>query len=334
MIFITGATGLLGSHLAFELIKKGYKVRGGYRNPSSLEKVKALAGLYGQEYINYIDQIEWVEADMLDMFSIYQALENVTQVYHCAGYISFHPGDNKNLMEINYLGTRNVVNACLEKNTEAFCMVSSVAALGNTHEENVITETAFRKNTKIKTGYGYSKYKGEMEVWRGMTEGLNAVIVNPSVILGPGHWESGSGRLFSRIYRGFKYYTDGITGYVDVHDAVHAMIALMEHNAFGERYILNGQNLSFKAIFTLIAAALQVKPPRKKVSYTLARFISRLEWVKWKVTGIPPSITKQNVESAFRKRYYSSDKIKQQLNFEFTPIDQSISRIAKYYKVK
>ncbi|NBC84289.1 MAG: NAD-dependent epimerase/dehydratase family protein [Bacteroidetes bacterium] len=332
MILVTGATGLVGSHLALELVKRGETVRGTYQHETSLKKVKETARLYGSEYLEYYQQIDWVEAEITDYGGIYQAIENVNQVYHCAGMISFHPGDKRKLLEVNYRGTRNIVNACLEKKVDAFCMMSSIAALGKPNDEQWYTEESFWKNSKSKGGYGYSKYMGEMEVWRAISEGLNAVIVNPSVIIGAGHWNSGSGLLFSRIHKGLRYYTPGVTGYVDVHDVVNTSIKLMEQKAFGERYILNAQNLSFQEIFESIAHNLQKNSKLKRANYRLVRFICRLEWLKWKLTGIKPRITIQNLKSAFDKKYYANQKVCDQLDYRFLPIDASIERTAALFK--
>ena len=184
MVLITGATGLVGSHLALHLLENNERIRAIYRTKTSIEKTKSLFKLYGKESL--FEQIEWIEADINDIPSLEIAFKGVEYVYHCAALISFDPKDEKKLRKINIEGTANIVNFCLAFNVKKLCHVSSIAALGDLMEhETLITEETIWNPEKHHSDYAISKYGAEMEIWRGLQEGLPVVIINPGVILGP-----------------------------------------------------------------------------------------------------------------------------------------------------
>ena len=185
----------------------------------------------------------------------------------------------------------------------------------------------------VKPGSWYSKTKtmAEMEAWRGYTEGLDTVIVNPSVILGPGKWDSGSPRFFRTSFKGLKFYTKGTTGFVDVRDVVQIMIKLMNSTISGERFILNAANMSFKDIFGKIASELGVKAPYINAGPFLTTLGWRFELVKYILTGIPPVITKQSARTSHKIQKYSAKKIEERLNCTFRPIDNTIKEVAEIF---
>jgi len=323
-ILVTGGTGLVGSHLLYELVSKGSSVRAMIRNKANIEKVRKVFAYYTNSFNELIEKIEWIEGDVLDMVSLEEAFENISIVYHCAAVVSFTNKNKSELLKTNIEGTENIVNLCLDKNIEKLCYVSSVAAIGSTENGDQVTEKEMWIPADDHSFYSISKFKSEMEVWRGVQEGLNAVIVNPSVILGPGFWESGSGEIIKKGSKGMLFYTLGKTGFVDVRDVVSCMIKLTESNIAGERFILNSENLTYKELFTEMASAFGVAKPKfnadKKLMKTAWLADSFLSLIRIK----KQEITKSIVKSSLNKTEYSNKKIKETLGFKFIPVKESI----------
>ncbi len=277
------------------------------------------------------DNIEWAAGDILDYPSLLGALEGTRQVYHAAAFVSFNPADKHRLMENNVKGTRHIVNACLEQKVEKLGMVSSVAALGDPVDSQSVDEQDIWKPSGNKNGYAASKYYSEMEVWRGIAEGLNAVIVNPSIILGPGNWQQGSASIIYNIYKGLPFYTKGITGFVDVRDVAKAAILLMEKNISAERFILNAENLSYQEVFTEIAKSLSVKPP----GWYASPFLSETAWRAMRVLHFfrqsAPAITRETARAAHHVTRFNNQKIKEALDFNFLPVKESIRQNCRLF---
>jgi dihydroflavonol-4-reductase len=314
MILVTGATGLLGSHLLAQLVNEGKKTRALYRS-----EIPVMEGA---------EAIEWVKGDILDVVALETAMEGVQQVYHCAAMVSFHPKNKAILHKTNIEGTANVVNACLDAGIQKLLFVSSVAALGRIREDRAINESMNWTEESSNSEYGKSKYFSEMEVWRGIGEGLNAVIVNPTIILGAGDWDNGSSGIFKSAYNEFPWYAEGTSGFVDVEDVVRAMILLMESKFSSERFILSGANLPYKEIFSQIGRNFHKKPAHKKVTPFLAAIVWRLEAVKAMFTGKEPLLTKETAKTAQTKANFDNRKLTRFfLNFEYTPMNQSLERI-------
>ena len=325
MILVTGATGLVGSHLTFELIRAGQAVRALKRPGSSLETILKVFSLYSDQPDSALSKIEWVEGDILDIFSLEDAMDGVEDVFHCAALVSFLPQDKKRLIRINTEGTANVVNAALEKKIRKLCHVSSIAALGRPeHQSDLIDESLVWKTSKHNSMYAVSKYGAEREVWRGTAEGLDAVIVNPSIILGIAGANRGSSRIFSTVWEGLRFYPPGKNGFVDVRDVARAMILLMNSDISNERFILNGESIEYKRLFDLIAAEMGKPSPSIKVGPMLSGLAWRIEKLRSVVTGVKPLITKETAHTAVQHYEYSNEKIKKELGFEFTPIEETI----------
>ena len=192
MILVTGGTGFLGSHLLFHLVSSGEKVRALKRKSGDLKNIRNVFEYYKEGSSALVDLIEWVDSDLLDYISIVDCMKDIKYVYHSAALVSFNNHDRKKMMDANVRGTANIVNAALINNIEKLCFVSSIAAFGK-HEDNlIIDEQTPRSPSQKRSVYSLSKYKAELEVWRGIAEGLEAVIVNPSVILGYYSWNYGS----------------------------------------------------------------------------------------------------------------------------------------------
>lgn len=326
MILVTGGTGFVGAHLLVELTKSNDKVKAITRPSSDHTYIKKVFELYSKNPETDFLKIEWQEADLLDVFSIEEALQGVTQVYHAAGFVSFSPRDRHRLMQVNVKGTLNLVNQCLEKGNIRLCHVSSIAAIGRTRLEESIAEDRFWKNDPNNSWYAISKYNGEREVWRAVEEGLDAVIVNPSVILGYCRWDEGSGSLFSRVWNGLKYYTEGVTGWVDVKDVVSAMIGLMNADVKGERYIISSENLSYREVFDMIAEAMHKPKPSVKATHFLSNMVWRMEKVRTSLTGKAPLITRETARTAQLKCYYENKKYHGFSGRALVPVKETIQR--------
>ncbi len=320
MIFVTGGTGLVGSHLLRKLVSSGKKVRATKRKTSNLRWVQDVA-----------DGIEWVEADLLDVDALHEAMDGVQQVYHSAAMISFVPKDAERMKEINVEGTANIVNMALEKEVDRLVYVSSVAAIGRSVKSKHIDEKSKWEESPINSQYAISKYLAEQEVWRGIAEGLNAVIVNPSVILGEGDWTKGSGRLFSRVKDGLLFYPNGGNSFVDVLDVVDIMVLLMNSDINNERFIVCSESLTFQAFFEKAAKVLNQKAPSIKAHPLLAQVAWRLEAIKARFTNTTPLITKETVTTSSHHYIYDNEKIKSTLNYKFRDIDATIVRVGKAF---
>jgi dihydroflavonol-4-reductase len=330
MIVVTGGTGLVGSHLLLELLKADNTVRVLIRKDSKPEKVFTVWKHYVPDPEKLLGKIEWYPCDITDKFALSEALIGADQVYHCAARVSLDGTNKRNMYEVNVLGTHNIVNICLELNVKKLVHVSSIAAIGKAMNGTILSE-ADGWPVKSKSIYSQTKTLGELEVWRGIAEGLNADIVNPSVIIGPGDWQQSSSRFFDVIFRGLKYYTKGTTGFVDVRDVTKAMILLMNSEISGERFILNSANMSIKDFFEKIALSLEVKAPARYASPLLTSLAWEIEYIKYLFSGLMPKITRQSARTSHTVRQYSGKKIIDQLNFVYTPIDESIANTARLY---
>lgn len=333
MIFVTGGTGLIGSHLLFELASQNKRIIALKRAKSDLGRVKRLFQAYSGEGALLFDKIAWVDGEVEDYNSLIEAMINVQEVYHCAAVVSFSGKDLAKMIDINVHGTANVVDACIQLEIKRMCHVSSVAAIGSAKDGEPVTEDIPWGKSKRKSGYSVSKFQSEMEVWRGATEGLNAVVVNPTVVIGPGQWNSGSGQIFGTISKGFPFYTTGITGYVDVRDVAKAMIIAMEKEMWGKKYILNGENISHKEVFETIAHELGKKPPTIYVRPWMGALGWRLAWLGSKITGKAPAITRDTVRSGYSVTKYSTELAKKELGITFTSVADAIANTVRVGKL-
>lgn len=331
MILVTGASGLLGSHLILTLVKKGYEVKALATNESSKLKALQTFKIYNEKDASLFDKIQWCFGDICDSEFLYELLEEVDYVYHCAAVVSFSPKEIEKMNHINIIGTEALVNMCLLRKVKKFCHVSSVAALGKTTDGSIITEETHFVNSPQNSNYGISKYNAEREVWRASEEGMQVVIVNPSVILGPGNWNSGSSNMFTSAYKGLKYYSDGITGFVNVIDVAQIMILLMESDIHHQRYIVCAENVSYKDIFNQMHDSFGKKRPSIHASKILAAIVWRIEKLKSFITNTNPLITEETVEAAFQQVNFSNKKVKTTLNYEFIPIKESVENICKIF---
>jgi nucleoside-diphosphate-sugar epimerase len=323
MILVTGATGFLGAELAKQLTASGYQIRCIKRSTSVIPALLLPQGL----------RIEWVEADLLDLFALENALENVTQVYHCAAWVSLKEADKEPMILANVTGTANLVNLCVQKNIRLL-HVSSVAAVGFSKPGELINENHHLDQAAETDGYAISKLESEMEVWRGIAEGLNAVIVNPSIIIGASAGVTGSGALFEMVRKGLKFYTSGRGGFVAVEDAARCMILLMESGIQNERFIISAENRDYQQLTTEIAGCFGVKAPSSRVKPWVLGIAWRAAKLISAVTGKDPAIDRISAVAANQQRLYDNSKIKKALSFQFKPLSDSIKEICASLKAK
>jgi nucleoside-diphosphate-sugar epimerase len=331
MILVTGGTGLVGSHLLYFLLKDNQKVRAIHRTTSNLEAVKEVFSYYTTDFETLFNKIEWVEADITEIPSLSEAFKNITHVYHSAACLSFNPKDYYKLKKANIEGTANVVNLCLKNKVEKLIHVSSIVTLGKAQEGDFISETTEWNPEDENSVYGISKYGGEMEVWRGTQEGLNVVIVSPGIILGSGHWNSGSGVILKSVAKGIPFYTSGGIGIVDVQDVVKAMILLMQNPIKNQNYILVGKSLYYKELLSELALQLGKKTPKKEAPKWLLMSFSKIDWLVSAVFRKKRSLLKTTVRSLYKISFYDTSKIETELNFSFTPYKETLARVAKDY---
>ena len=328
MILVTGGTGLVGSHLLYHLTLKNDKIRAVYRTEKSLEKVKKVFSYYNA---TSFDSIEWFKADITNVPEMIPAFKDVKHVYHCAALISFNPKDYIEMRKVNIHGTAIMVNLSIDANVKKLCFVSSITAVGDSIKENLITEECEWNKETDNSGYSITKFGAEMEVWRASQEGVEVVIVNPGVILGSGFWNSGSGKLFTQVYSGFKYFTEGVTGFVSVQDVVKPMILLMDSEVKNERFILVSENKTYKEIFFTIAESFGKQRPSKKIKPWQTAIFWRFSWLISKITGKEPLLSKYSAKSAHTVSKYSSEKVQKELNYTFENIDKTIVRVCKKF---
>lgn len=333
MVLVTGATGMVGGNLLWHLLQTKTRVKAVRRSEHSVQALRKIFRFYTATPDFYLEQIEWVYADVLVPDSLEAAMMNVDCVYHCAAVVDLGKNGSE-LTETNVAGTRNVVQAALKANVKSFCFVSSIAACGNEPGTGLITEESPFSATTRQSMYARSKFLSEQEVWAGIAAGLPAVIVNPGVILGVSGNDGGSARLFSQIEKGMPFYTLGGTGYVDVRDVVQIMIRLSALSITGERYILVSENCCNKDVMHHIATGLNKKPPFINAGKTLLSTAAFLFELFGKITGKHPVIDRSTARTALGRKYYSSDKIRSLLNIDFIPIEQSISDICTCLKTK
>lgn len=321
---MSGGTGLLGGHLLFQVSAKNVHIRAIYRSDERLEYVRKLFQFYAPDnWEEHYKRIEWCKGDLLDIPFLDEVFQGCEEVYHCAAIVSFHRRDFNELIKTNREGTFNMVNLALSHQVKKFCHVSSTAAVGGTDTE-MITEESHWKNTPTTSGYSISKYSAEKEVWRAKEEGLNVVIVNPCVILGPGRWDESSLTLFRTLQKGVKFYPPGSNATVDARDVAEIMVRLMDENHFSERYLCIGSNQNFHDLMGLVAKRMGVRAPSVPAKRYQVNFVRRvLSFWAW-LTRKRSAMTRETVSSLFGNRAYDASKVKKTLNFEFKSLEDTI----------
>jgi len=331
MILVTGGTGMLGAHLLFQLACSEERVRATYRSSISLDRTRKVFSYYTDNVQDLFSKIDWVKTDITNISSLESAFEGVSSVYHLAAFVSFDSIAYKEMRDVNIIGTENIVNLCIAYRVQKLCYVSSIATITKSIQKTFIDEEDEFTVEQSNHGYAITKFGAEMEVWRGAQEGLSVFIVNPGVVLGPGFWKENSGALFTMVYEGSLFYTESVTGFVGVKDAVNILVKGMNSTIVNERFVLVSENKSFKEVLNLIAKSFHKPPPRIKASFLVVELGWRLSWLKSKLTSTPNRFTKQIARSANNKSYYSSEKVKRSFDFEFEPLETVIKKITENY---
>lgn len=333
MDLVSGSTGLLGMHVLYDLTAKGRHVRALFRNKNKISLVRGLFEFYDPENVEEKwSLIEWFECDILDVFQLEKAFEGISDVYHCAATVSFRRREFSSMITTNRYGTANMVNLSIDHNVRKFCHVSSTAAVGKSvrNQSKDVVETDKWEQNPDTTGYAVSKYLSEKEVWRGIEEGLNAVIVNPCVILGPGDWNESSLTIFRAIHKGLRFYPPGANAIVDVRDVSKRMLTLMDSEISSERFLIIGENITYKKLFDTIADALDKKKPTIRVNKLLMGVSWRLAAFFSFITGKPTALTKQSTKSAFSVTRYSSEKIDNWIPTKYYSVKESVDNSVQF----
>ena len=329
MILLTGATGLVGAHILFQLLTEGKKVRALYRSETGKEAVEHIFSYYHENPKALMGKAEWMQGDILDIPALEDAFEGVTQVIHSAALVSFNPRRKREIMETNLTGTRNMVDLALDFGVKKFGYVSSVAAIGRGKDGIGISEKTEWQNSTQNSDYSLSKYQAEMELWRGAEEGLPVVIINPSIVLGPGFWEQGSGKLFKAVFNGFPFYSKGANAFVDVKDVADIMVQLMDRNIVNDRFVIAPWNRSFREVMNAMAEEMGKKKPGVAANGLLIGMAWRFERLLNILSNSEPGLTKQSADAGMRINSYNSEKIKTALNYSFRPLDETIRSYSK-----
>lgn len=328
MILVTGATGIVGSHILADLLEKAAdRVRVLVRETSSKTHIDALLQMRGLSH----DQLDYITGDILDPISLEKATQNCDQVYHAAAMVNFHPRESEALFQCNIQGTANVVDACLRNGVKRLCYISSTAAIGDQPIDGLLTEKSHWTTDKNRSDYSVSKRYAEYEVWRGREEGLEAVIVNPGIVIGPGQWGSSSTSLILSCKDGMRFYPTGANGFVDARDVARFCVESMDSGRTDDRYLLVGENLPFKTVFEHICKAFGSTPPTIPIPKWPVRMVAgmlrSLEWLRLN----PMRMTSETLKSAYRTPVYSNERASE-AGFRFTPIMDAVAYTVGMYK--
>ncbi|MCF8460059.1 MAG: NAD-dependent epimerase/dehydratase family protein [Flavobacteriales bacterium] len=332
MILVTGGTGLLGSHVLMRLLADGAHVRAIYRTEKKRDAVKRFFAYYNPNADELWQQIEWVQGDVLDVPSLEDAMVGVRQVYHCAAAVTFIPKEEPYMHKVNTEGTANVVNICLEVGGVRLCHVSSVAAIGRDGSEQIISEKNEWKDSKHNAAYAISKHNAELEVWRGVIEGLDAFMVNPTLIIGPGDWEQSTGVLFQKTWKGLPFYTRGGNCFVDARDVAEVMVRMMASDVRNDRFIVGAENRLHREVFERLAANMNKKPPQFEAKPWMTEIVWRVEKLRSAISGAKPFITKEVAHHALQLNRYDNAKLLAQLpDFAFRDMNDSFAFVCEQY---
>jgi dihydroflavonol-4-reductase len=318
MIFLTGANGLIGSFIARTLLNHNYTIRALRRKTSDMSLVTDI-----------YDKIEWIEGDIMDVQLLDKHLKDSDIVIHSAARISYSKKYEEEMFRTNVQGTANIVNAALNNNIKRFCHISSVAALGRKKNKDFIDEGSVWEDSSNNTLYAESKYLSELEVWRGIEEGLNAFIVNPSIVMGPGDWNKGSSKIFKYIFDEKRFYPAGEMNLIDVRDVAEIVFRLLGSDTKGERFILNANKNTYKDIFNLVALRFNKKAPDFKANRLITEIAWRSEALISFLTGKEALLTRETVKISSQSYSYNNEKIKMALNYKFININESIEWICE-----
>lgn len=327
--FLTGGTGLLGTYFLVQALEQGHSVTAIYRSEEAKQITNKVFASLGSSILEKYSTVNWVKANLLNPLELDELILPHYTIVHCAGMVSFLPSDEQEMYKSNFVATQNLVNVCIEKGVKKFIHISSVSTLCK--ELEIRDETSFQRPAKGAGFYGKSKYLAEMEVWRGMQEGLNACILSPSIILGAHDWNKGSSKMFKVAHKGLLFYTQGKTGFIDVSDVAKAILIVAETQTKQKRYCLNAENIYYKDFFEKIHLAFGKAMPKYRAGKFLTALYWRFQWLKSKITNSAPLVTKESANTAHSIRLFDGNSFANEFDFSYTPIDQSVASIVKKY---
>ncbi|NND08856.1 MAG: NAD-dependent epimerase/dehydratase family protein [Saprospiraceae bacterium] len=322
-IIITGGSGFIGSYIVRQLLEAGYKDLHCFKRASS--DLRLLG--------NQVSSVSWHDVDLLDIVSIANHIEDASIIIHAAALVSFAPSDKRELLQFNIEGTSNLVNAALDANIEKFIHISSIATLARNKLGKPINESTDAMGTKVSSPYAISKFRSEMEVWRGGGEGLPISILNPSLVIGSGIWNRGSASMFKQVFQGLSFYPSGTTGFVDVRDVARAVLHLMEKEVYQERFLISGENRSYQEILQLISTELGVRSPSIRLNAILNEVAFLFSKMTSMLTSDAKVITRDSLRNASKTYLFDNSKSKAMLDLNYIPIAQTIRQTCEQLKV-
>jgi nucleoside-diphosphate-sugar epimerase len=336
MILISGATGFLGSYLLFRLLKEGHQVRAIKRSSSNLKQVKLAFDFLNQnefsDFESYNQQIDWVDADLTCLADLKTCFHGIDEIFHLSAIVSFQGKEKDYLLNVNVGATKNMTDLALENGVNKFHFVSSIASLGRGDKET-IDESEFSHHKKQGSVYGISKYMSELEVWRSYKEGLKGVIVNPGVVIGPAVEENEVSKIFRLIQKGFKYYTKGVNGYIDVRDVADFLYELSrDEKLYNERYILVSDNVSYKELFQQMYKHFEIPTKAKEANYFLSYLVSILDRFRAFISRSNAIITPELLKLATSRYYYNNSKVINALKKDFIEVEKSVADTCQFLK--
>lgn len=327
MVFVTGGTGLIGSYLLLELSRRGKRIRAMKRKNSDLSVVKALFLEFSD--LNAFEKINWMDSDLLDIPTLSQSLQGIETIFHTAGCVGFDDREKELIHEINVQGTENLVNLAISEKVREFVYISSIAVLDNLPGEESVNENSKFDSEKTHSEYAISKKKGEMVVWRGSQEGLNVLVVYPSVVIGSLDGKRASEKIFGLASKNKMFATKGITGYVDVRDVAFCMAELAYQNAWNESFIITSEDKSYTDVFNFLRGSWNLKPV-KSLSESKLKLIQIVSQISRLFGG--PYMSKASYEALTGKAKYSNQKIKETIDKDFIPVNKALDFHADRWK--
>jgi nucleoside-diphosphate-sugar epimerase len=317
MVFLTGITGLVGNYIAEYLLNQGYQVKALIRKGTDTSLLNPV--------------IELIEGDLLDPLLLNKSISGCEYVIHCAAIVSFSSKMINEMMLVNIEGTKNIVNASLLNQVKKLIHISSIAAIGRDTKSDIITENTAWVDSEMNTNYAKSKYLSELEVWRGVEEGLNTIILNPSVILGIGNWNKSSSKLFKYIFDEKPFYTKGNINVVDVRDVALIAVNAITNSRTNERYIISNTTLTYKELFDALAIRLNKKSPSILVTPLMAAIAWRFEWIKALFTQKEPLVNKETAQQSHSSYVYLNEKVINHFDYKFITLDQTLDWSCQNY---
>lgn len=331
MVTVTGSTGIVGTRLVFDLLKKGYAVRAVKRRSSDTEFMRRVFRFYDPERGEALfGKIEWAEADLLDIAALEAAFSGADTVYHAAAMVSYRAGDAERMMAVNAEGTANAVNLAAAAGVRKFCHISSVAAVGKPVKGLATEETPW-KSRHSRSVYGLTKRIAEREVWRASAEGMPSVIVNPSIILGPAKADQSSGMLLNLLRNGSAFTPKGTAGFTDVRDVSAAALSLTESDISDERFIINAENVAYRDLLKWAAEVFGNTPPR----FTAGPVLLEAAWPAAAMMrflfGKGPQMTKETAHNASAEIAYDNAKVRSATGIDFIPVRESLHYLRGFF---